>query len=49
MQKKKTEHEIADLSKEYVELAERIKKDEETTGKTMDSIRTEKQKINLNK
>ena len=34
---------ITELSKEYVELAERIKKDEETTGKTMDSIRTEKQ------
>ena len=45
----KTEHEIADLSKEYDELAERVKKDGETTGKTMDSIRTEKQKINLNK
>ena len=40
----KTEHEITELSKEYVELAERIKKeDEETTGNTMDSIRTEKQ------
>jgi low affinity Fe/Cu permease len=40
----KTEHEITELSKEYVELAERIKKDEDTTGKKMDSIRTEKQK-----
>jgi len=40
----KTEHEITELSKEYVELAERIKKDEETTDKTIDSIRTEKQK-----
>lgn len=44
----KTEHEITELSKEYVELAEPKKKeDEETTGKTMDSIRTEKQKINV--
>ena len=40
----KTEDEISKLSKEYVELAERIKKDEETTDKTIDSIRTEKQK-----
>ena len=40
----KTEYEIAKLSKEYVELAERIKKDEDTTGKKMDSIRTKKQK-----
>jgi hypothetical protein len=28
-------------------LAERIKKDEETTGKKMDSIRPEKQKTNV--
>jgi low affinity Fe/Cu permease len=42
----KTEHEISKLSKEYVGLAERIKKDEETTSKTMDSIRAEKQKMN---
>jgi low affinity Fe/Cu permease len=43
----KTEHEITELSKEYVELAEGIKKDEDTTGKKMDSIRTEKQNINV--
>ena len=44
----KTEHEITKLSKEYVELAERVKKDEEeTTVKKKGSIRTEKQKINV--
>jgi low affinity Fe/Cu permease len=39
----KTEQEITELSKEYAALAEQVKEDEETTGKTMDSIRTEKQ------
>src|ERR1035437_4869797 len=39
----KTEQEITDLSKEYAALAEQVKEDEESTGKTMDSIRTEKQ------
>ena len=44
----KTEQEITKLSKEYVELAERVKKDEEeTTVKKKGSIRTEKQKINV--
>ena len=44
----KTEHEITKLSKEYVELAERVKKDEEEiTVKKKGSIRTEKQKINV--
>src|SRR5665647_231939 len=39
----KTEQEITLLTKEYAALAEQVKEDEETTGKTMDSIRTEKQ------
>jgi hypothetical protein len=40
----KTEQEITELSKEYAALAEQVKEEEEeTTGKTMDSIRTEKQ------
>jgi low affinity Fe/Cu permease len=44
----KTEQEITKLSKEYVELAERVKKEEEeTSGKTMDPIKIEKQKINV--
>jgi low affinity Fe/Cu permease len=43
----KTEHEITELSKEYSALAGQVKEEEETTGKTMDSIRTEKQKINV--
>ena len=37
----KTEQEISQLTKEYTEQIK--KEDEETTGKTMDSIRTEKQ------
>ena len=41
----KTEQEISQLTKEYTEQIK--KEDEETTGKTMDSIRTEKQKINV--
>ena len=43
----KTEHEITELSKEYVELAERIKKDEETTGKTRSSNKQKNKKINV--
>ena len=44
----KTEQEITELSKEYAALAEQVKEEEEeTTGKTMDSIRIEKQKINV--
>ena len=42
-----TEHEITELSKEYVELAERIKKDEETTGKTRGSDEQKNIKINV--
>src|ERR1035437_1193773 len=41
----KTEQEISQLTKEYTEQIK--KEDEETTGKTMDSIRTEKQSINV--
>jgi hypothetical protein len=37
----KTEQEIYQLTKEYTEQIK--KEDEETTGKTMDSIRKEKQ------
>ena len=44
----KTEQEITELSKEYTALAEQVKEEEEeTTGKTIDSIRIEKQKINV--
>jgi hypothetical protein len=43
----KTEYEITELSKEYVELAERIKKDEETTGKTRGSNEQKNIKINV--
>jgi low affinity Fe/Cu permease len=43
----KTEQEITELSREYAALAEQVKEEEETIGKTMDSIRTEKQKINV--
>src|SRR5665647_1180841 len=45
--KGKTEQEITELSKEYAALAEQVKEEEETTGKRLDSIRTEKQKINV--
>jgi low affinity Fe/Cu permease len=41
----KTEQEITKLSKEYFDLAERVKKDDENTaGKTMDSLKTENKK-----
>jgi hypothetical protein len=35
------------LSKEYAALAEQVKEEEATSGKRLDSIRTEKQKINV--